>query len=64
MCLQHRLGRRGKKGNAASLKIGVEPKATKVALNPASLSPVEPSSTTGKKGEQRFYSNHFPLAPI
>lgn len=39
----------GKGRNTTSLKLGVEPKATKVALNPASLSPVETSSRTEQR---------------
>lgn len=50
-------------GNTASLKLGAEPKATKVALDPASLSPVETSSgIEHMRTVVLFKVNHFPLA--
>lgn len=51
------------KGNAASLKLGAEPKATKLALDPTSLSPVETSSgIEHMRTVVLFKGNHFPLA--
>lgn len=66
MCLQR--GSDRKKGggeglDTASLKLGAEPKATKVALDPASLSPVETSSgIEHMRTVVLFKGNHFPLA--
>lgn len=50
-------------GDTASLKLGAEPKATKLALDPTSLSPVETSSgIEHMRTVVLFKGNHFPLA--
>lgn len=55
--IRQKRGEKNEEAKSTSLKLGAEPKATKVALHPESLSPAEDTRTV-----VLFNRNHFPLA--